>query len=135
MGIDQPRLSFKAILITRPLALCRRVREVIFRHARMILQRALSHKPRLEPTRLPVLGAKLRPQITPRPALGARVQSIPFSVHQRVLQLVKPGHAEFGNAPQGSRVVAASGPHPSCQPQPETASGETDAAPNADKKR
>jgi hypothetical protein len=137
MSIDQPEHRLYTVLVARPLALCRRVLEAIARRTQMGLQRLAGHTPRLEPTRLPVLGAKLRTGTTPKPTptQGEHAESIPLMVRDRALRLVRPGHADFGNAVPETQAKARSDPQPPSKPQPEPAPGETQMAPNAETKR
>jgi hypothetical protein len=122
------------LLVARPLTLCRRVLQAVARGTRIALQRLLSHKPRLEPTRLPVLGAKLRSGITPRPAQEEQARSTPLVVRDHVLRLVRPGHAGFVNTLPQEGVKAHTGPQPGFTPQLEPAPGEVQA-PDAEIKR
>ena len=134
MQIPQPQRGRAALLIARPLASCRRVWSAIVRRAQIVLQRALSRKPRLALERLPVSGANLRSKVTPMPKQPASGKSTPVSVRDHVLRLVRPGHADFGGALRGGRT-AATGPQLPSKPQPDTAPGETHGAPNVENKR
>jgi hypothetical protein len=134
MPTPQPPRSLITRLIAGPLRLLRRVRSSVARSAQMMLQRALSRKPRLNPKLLPVAGANLRSNAAPRPAHSGQAKSTPIVVRDHVLRLVRPGHAEFGKALLRDRATTA-GPQPPSRPQPDTAAGASDAAANAENKR
>jgi hypothetical protein len=134
MPSKQLQFSLARLLIAGPLRLCRRLRSSIGRRAQIVLQRALSRKPRLDPDRLPVAGANLRSNAAPIPAQAGQLKPTPIAVRDHVLRLVRPGHAEFGKALLRDRAIAA-GPHPPSKPRPDTAAGASDAAPNAKNKR
>jgi hypothetical protein len=135
MQIPQPQRGQAALLIARPLALCRRVWSAIVRRAQIVLQRALSRKPRLALERLPVSGANLRSRVTPMPKQPASGKSTPVAVREHVLRLVRPGHAEFGGALRKGGGATEIAPRPASRPQPDTAQAETHGAPNAENKR
>lgn len=135
MQVRQMKPSRTARLIARPLALWRRVRSCIARRVQIVLQRALSRRPRLAPERLPVSGANLRAKVTPMAQQAAAAKPTPFVVRDHVLRLVRPGHGEFGSALRKGGVASEIAPHPVSGPQPDTAPGETHGAPNAENKR
>jgi hypothetical protein len=135
MQIQQAQRGRAALLIARPLALCRRVWSALARRTQMALQRTLSRKPRLALERLPVLGANLRAKVTPMPRQPATGKSAPVAVRDHVLRLVKPGHGEFGGALPRGGVATEIPPRPASGPQPDTAPGQAHGAPNAENKR
>ncbi|HXJ91309.1 MAG TPA: hypothetical protein VMT20_00325 [Terriglobia bacterium] len=132
MQIQQPQRDRAAQLIARPLALCRRAWSAIARRAQIVLQRALSRKPRLAPEHLPVIGANLRAKVTPMPKQPAAGRSNPVAVGDHVLRLVKPGHGEFGGALRKGEVATDIAPRLASPPQPDTAPGQTPGTPNAE---
>jgi hypothetical protein len=135
MPSKQPQFSLATPLIAGPLRLCRRVWSSIGRRAQIVLQRALSRKPRLDPDRLPVAGANLRCNTAPILAQAEQLKPTPIAaVRDHVLRLVRPGHAEFGKDLLRDRATAA-GPHPPSKPRPDSAEGASDTAPNAKNKR
>ena len=135
MRMQQPQRGRAALLITRPIALCRRVWSAIVRRVQIVLQGALSRKPRLVPERLPVLGANLRSKVTPMAKQPASAKSTPVVVRDHVLRLVRPGHGEFGGALRKGGATGQITPSRPSGPQPDTAPGQTHGAPNAENKR
>lgn len=125
MSVKQVQRGWAALLIIRSLALCRRVRNSIVRHVQIVLQRAVSRKLLLDPERLRVSGANLRPKVTAMPKGPVPREPMPFVVR---------GHAKFGKALRRDSAAATKPRLPS-ELQPETAPGDTHGAPNAQNKR